>query len=122
MKKLLVLFLAAFVFTGCAKNDLLAQYYLYRAENAFQKAYNLRIKPNADFERTQYYQKAHDLFLKAYRLNPKYFSLTKIDQAHDACLRLEDSAGAQLFQQFGEDYARAHPREVEYGDVMVGLE
>lgn len=124
MKKIAALLLIGFLIAGCSKDDWMAKYYLFQAENAFSKAYSLRTKPGAEADRARHYQMAHDYFLKAYSIGPKFFTLTKIEQAYDTCLRLEDQTNAELFRQFGDEYAAAHPKEVEYGDVtgMVGLE
>jgi len=124
MKKIFALIFLMLIISGCSKNDWMAKYYLFQAENAFNKAYSLRVKTGAETDRANHYRKAHDYFLKAYSIGPKFFTLTKIEQAYDTCLRLEDQPSAELFRQFGDEYAAAHPKEVEYGDVtgMVGLE
>ena len=125
MKKTLLLLIVTLMFCGCSKDYLVAKYYLIRADEAYTKAYSLRVKPNADAERMGYYRKAHDYFLKAYELRPDLFNLIKIEQAHDACLRLEDKEGQEIFQRFAEEYSKTHPTEAEYGDatsLMGGIE
>jgi len=111
--------------SGCSKEYFLAKYYLIQAEDAYVKAYELRVKPEQAEQRMGEYRKAHDNFLKAYHLNKSIFNLIKIDQAHDTCLRLEDKEGADLFQKFAEEYAKEHPTEAEYGDatpLLGGIE
>ena len=123
MKKIFALLLIIISLGGCSKNDWMTQYYLFRAETAFNKAYDLRVKPGSDFERMKYYRQAHDCFIKAFRLNPKFFTLARIEQAQDACLRLEDKENESIFQKFGDEYVRAHPKEAEYGAAgMPSLE
>lgn len=115
---LLPCFLASLLlFNGCSKEYFLAKYYLIKAEEAYSKAYALRVKHEAAEERKEYYRKAREYFFKAYQNFPKVFTLNRIEQAYDTCLRLEDKEGEGIFRRFADEYVKEHPTEAEYGDA-----
>ena len=115
MKKFLLCFLSVILLTGCSREYFLGKYYIAKAESAFDTAYALRVNKSAESKRMEYYQKAHEYFLKAYHMSPKVFTLTLIEQATDTCVRVDDSEGAETFRRFSEDYILKHPQEAEYG-------
>lgn len=108
-----------FILSGCSKGYLLARWHLIQAEDAFAKAYALRVKEESSEERMEYYRKAREHFLNAYEYDKGAFTLNVINAAADTCLRLEDQAGVKLFQEFAEEYTAAHPKEAEYGDAAA---
>ena len=119
MKKILLLILLAFCFLGCTKQAWLAKIYMVKAEEAFSKGHALRVrKRDAVYQsRLKYYRKACGYFSKAYRVNREVFTLNRIDEAMEACLRIEDFKGEETFRQFEEEYVQAHPDEAKYGDA-----
>ena len=107
-----------FISLGCSGPRWLAKIYMVRAENAFSKAYALRVAKQVSYEeRLKYYREACGNFLKAYRTDPGIFTLYRIETATDSCLRIDDRGGVSLFRKFEEEYAQKHPKEVKYGDV-----
>lgn len=116
---LLILFLAGFFFCGCSKQDWLSRAYVFRAEEAFSKAYTMRLKKGVSYhDRLRYYRKACEFFLKAYEHSDRTFTLNRIDAAAEACMRVEDYETEKKFRAFGESYIKAHPTETEYGDAV----
>jgi len=117
-KPLLALFFLGFTCAGCSKSSWIAKFYVVRAENAFTKAHALRVKP--DFppqKRLEYFRSACRDFRKAYAVDPRVFTLARIETAFDTCLRVEDRESVALFRNFQEEYTKAHPTEAEYGDA-----
>ena len=92
---------------------------MVKAEEAFSKGHAMRIhKGDATYEtRLKYYRKACDYFSKAYDINRETFTLSRIDEAMEACLRIEDFKHEETFREFEEEYARTHPDEAKYGDA-----
>jgi hypothetical protein len=91
---------------------------MVRAENAFNKSHALRVDasiPNA--KRLSYYRSACRDFRRAYDVDRRIFTLSRIEIAFDACLRIEDFENSNLFRKFQEEYSNAHPTEVKYGDA-----
>ena len=119
MKKIFLLILSVLCFLGCSEQAWLARIYMVRAEETFSKAHAMRVKKNeASYEvRLKYYRAACDNFSKAYRWNRSAFTLNRIDEAAEACLRVEDLKNEQIFRQFEEEYVRKHPDEAKYGDA-----
>ena len=70
-------------------------------------------------EQLPHYRQSCSYFLKAYELNPSIFTLTRIQQAGDACWRAEDIPNRDKFRDYEEEYAKKHPVENEYGDAGV---
>jgi hypothetical protein len=103
---------------GCSKTYWLAKIHLVRAENAYSKAYALRLdKKVSPEERLTLYRQACVDFSSAYRHDAGAFTLYRIECAADACLRVEDFKAVESFRAFAEEYAQSHPQEVQYGDV-----
>ena len=124
MKNIILAFLIIAA-AGCSKASWVAKYYMVRAENAFNKSHALRINPNVPSnKRLGYYRSACRDFRKAHEVDPRVFTLFRIELAFDACLRVEDREGAALFRNFQEEYNQAHPTEEEYGDAgaWIGME
>ena len=92
-----------------------------QAENAYEKAYALRVKKIPYEERLRYYREACSNFSKAHESDPRSFSLSRIETAADSCMRVEDSEAEEKFRAFGEKYAREHPTEVEFGDAFPAM-
>ncbi len=110
------------LFGGCSKARWFAKIYLVKAENAYAKAYGLRVKKVPYQERLRAYQKACDFFTKAYREDSGIFTLNRIDSAIEACTRVKNQSAEEEFRKFAEDYIRKHPAEAEYGDAFPSLE
>lgn len=118
MKKFLITTVILLTSLGCSRPYWLAKISVVKAEEAYSKAHALRMnKKVAEEVRLKYYGVACSNFLKAYRYDPSVFTLYRIELAADACLRVEDFESAKLFREFGEAYAKKHPKEVKYGDV-----
>lgn len=126
MKKyLLALFFLGPALAGCSQSSWVAKFFMVRAENASAKAHALRVKPEFPQEkRLGYYRSACRDFRKAHEVDPRVFTLFRIELAFDACLRVEDREGVALFRNFQEEYTKAHPTEAEYGDAgaWMGME
>lgn len=117
-KSLLALFFLALTLTGCSKSSWTAKFYMVRAENAFTKAHALRVKPDFPQEkRLAYFRSACRDFRKAYGVDPRVFTLSRIEIAFDTCLRVQEREGVELFRNFQDEYTKAHPTEAEYGDA-----
>ena len=119
MKKFFLFLFLTWMICGCSKQDWLSKIYIFRAEEAFSKAYALRLKRGVSYEeRLKYYRKACEFFLKAYHRSDRTFTLTRIDSAAESCMRVGNYEAEQKFRQFEEAYIKAHPNEVEYGDAV----
>lgn len=116
MKKAFLLFLFIFAQMGCAGDYWAAQFYVWQAENSFDQGYKMKEKKAPYEERVPYYQIACDYYLKAFSKNTGVFTFGKIEQALDSCWRAENQEGEEVFSAFAEEYAKEHPKEVEYGD------
>lgn len=118
MKFFVFALLVALAGTGCSKGNWIAKVHLVKAENAFSKAYAMRIdKTIPSEERLKLYRASCRDFRKAYEYDPSVFTLFRIESAADACLRVEDFEGSELFRNFADEYAQQHPNEVKYGDA-----
>lgn len=118
MKKFFPTLAFLFFLTGCTDPRWLAKVYMLKAENAFSKAYAMRVNKNISYDlRLKYYQGACSDFKKAYHFDPNIFTLYRIELAADSCLRVEDFEGVEVFRKFEEEYSKKHPKEVKYGDV-----
>ena len=105
---------------GCSGKGWLARIFMVKAEQAFTKAYAMRIKREISYEeRLKHYRTACDYFYKAFRYEPQIFTLSRIGSAAESCLRIEDFEREKEFREFEEEYARAHPDEVTYGDAWA---
>lgn len=92
---------------------------MFRAEEAFSKAYLLRLKKGTTYEeRLKLYARACNLFLKAYRYSDRTFTLNRIGSAAESCLRVGDYEAEEKFREFEQRYIKAHPNEAEYGDAV----
>lgn len=92
---------------------------MVRAEEVFSKAHAMRVRKNdsAYKQRLEFYREACDNFSRAYRINPETYTLNRIEEAIEACLRVEDFKDEEIFRQFEEEYAKNHPDETKYGDA-----
>ena len=114
--------ITAFFVSGCSREDWTARFYMMKAENAYTKAGELKLKRAPYETRLQYYRDACENFLKAYHSQESIFTLYRIESAADACWRIKDSTNRELFHQFQERYEKEHPTETEYGDVAPALD
>ncbi len=119
MKKFSIPLIALFFLSGCgqAESVLMARVWMFKAENAYAKGYSLKSKRVPYEERIPFYKLACDCFYKAYQLDPGAFTLSRINDSADSCWRAEDQEKEETFAAFGEAYAKAHPKEYEYGDT-----
>lgn len=118
MKKFLLTLASLSLIVGCTDPHWLAKVYMLKAENAFSKAYMMRVDKKISYDvRLKYYQGACSDFKKAFHYDPDIFTLYRIETAADSCLRMEDFEGVEVFRKFEEEYSKKHPREVKYGDV-----
>ncbi len=118
-RSLVLFFILAAALTGCSGTNWLAHSYIFKAEQAFAKAYALRIKrkevPYA--QRLGLYQTACDYFWKAYEINKLVFTLSRIEAAAESCLRIENFEREKALQSFQAQYEATHPDEAKYGDA-----
>jgi hypothetical protein len=122
MKKLLsylVISFMAFTGSGCSEQYWAAQAQMFKAEGAFMEAGALKARKANYEDRLPYYKEACDHFLKAYQLRPKLFTWNRIQEAQEACWRIKNDEGRQVFIDFEKDYVKKHPTEYEYGEAGV---
>lgn len=119
MKKLWIFLpMAVLLISGCSKNDWLAKVSMWKAENAYQKGSELRLKKVPYEERLSHYREACDNFLKSYQLKPGAFTLNRLECAADSCLRVGDYEGEDIFRERAAQYMKDHPKESSYGDAF----
>lgn len=118
MKKILTAILLTTLCCGCSRESWLAKFHIVQAENTFTKAYELRSKKDELTRRLKLYRRSCEHFLHALRLDPKVYTLYRIEMAYQACRWVEDEAAAETLREFEEEYVAAHPTEVEFGDAM----
>lgn len=110
--------LSLLISAGCTQKSWLAQIYVVKAEEAFLKGYELRVKKGIPYERRlEYYRKACTHFRRAQDMDPAVFTLNRIVSAVEACRRVKDYESESQFREFEERYAIEHPNEVKYGDA-----
>lgn len=119
MKKTAFFLSIIFILTGCgqANNFIAARVQMFKAENAYAKAFSLKSKRVPYEQRIPYYRVACDLFYKAYQMDSGTFTLSRIHDATDSCWRVDDQEKEDIFAFFGDAYAKEHPKEFEYGDT-----
>ena len=119
MKKFFFLLVITLFFSACTKQAWLAKTFIVKGEEAFSKAHAMRVRKDDAHSkvRANYYRKACGYFSKAYDTNPSVFTLNRIEEAIDACLRIQDSKHEEIFRAFEEEYVRTHPDEAKYGDA-----
>lgn len=112
------IFLTFFLF-ACSGQAWLAKIYIVKAENAFAKAHAMRIKKSDTSyqERLEGYHTACDYFSKAYQIHRDAFTLNRIGEAVESCLRVEDFTNEKIFREFEEEYVQNHPEETKYGEA-----
>jgi hypothetical protein len=106
---------------GCTPHGWAARWYIVQAETALGKAHHLKDQKIPFERRLPHYAKACNAYVKAYEIDPAVFTLIRIEEAADCCWKAEMKDGEALFRQFEEEYSKAHPQEVEYGDAGVGM-
>lgn len=121
---LLTLALLCLASCGCSQQSWLAKYFVFKAENAYTKAHEMRSKKGVEEKRVKLYRRACDSFLKAYNHDPSAFTLYRIEIAAESCQRVGNAEATEEFRDFEAKYASEHPTEVEYGDAvpMMDLE
>jgi hypothetical protein len=121
MKKVLICFTIIFCLSGCSKEHWRAKYYLFKAEQAFEAATRKRnVDKMSHDELRGDYQKACDLFARAYAIDQNVFYLYHIQNGMDACWRSGDGFKQEKLERFEKQYVRDHPKEAEYGDMGLG--
>lgn len=95
---------------------------MFKAEQAYDKAHEMRRQSGNQDQRLKLYQTACDEFVKAYETDVNAYTLMRIETAADACFRVEDLDHREMFLAFEEKYAEEHPDEVRYGDAFPTLE
>lgn len=121
VRRLAMLVLAAAVAcSGCSQEYWAALIEMGQAEGAFQKGAALAAKKGIrPEERLKHYREACAHFKKALERDQSIFTLNRILSAAEACARVEDHVGEQIFSDFSDRYVREHPNEAEYGDAGV---
>lgn len=114
----LLLVILTFTVSGCSKNDWIAKILMLKAENAYQRGSELRLKKVTYEERLAQYKDACDNFKKAYEYNPRVFTLNRIESAADSCSRVGDYDGENGFREYAAKYTKEHPKETSYGDAF----
>lgn len=124
LRKFSLLLLIPFLAGGCSLISWSARFFMFQAEEAYNKAYELRHTRVAYEERIKYYRIACRAFSRAYDIDEHLFTLNRINFAIESCMRVGDTESEKKLQDFEERYAREHPKEVEYGEAgfMIGLE
>src|SRR3989338_2571890 len=99
MKKFLALVFFILCLSACSTQAWLAKFYMVKADDAFAKSHAMRIKRDDSFyqERLKEYRTSCDYFTKAYQINNKAFTLNRIGEAVEACLRVEDFKNEKMF-------------------------
>ena len=115
------LFLILIFTAGCSPNDWQAKFHAVRAEAAVKKAHDLKEQKVGFDQRTPYFVEACDHYYKALELDTGIFTLTRIEEASDACWKAGQKEKEEIFRLFEEEYTKAHPQEAEYGDAGVGM-
>lgn len=113
---------AAVLAAGCSPHSWRASYHMVQAENAYMKAYDMRVKKELRDQRVVLYRQVCDHSLAAYHLKPAVFTLQRIEMAQDACFRVENHEAREMFLDFLSQYEAEHPTEVTYGDAFPTLE
>ena len=113
--------LAVLALSGCSKESWLSHYFIARAENAYTKAHELRVRKGTERTREKLYGGACRDFVRAYQYNPQSFTLAGIEYAIDACRRVKDPESEEKFLAFAEVYIQEHPTEAEHGDAFPVL-
>lgn len=122
MKIFLPLFILGLMLTGCSGKSWLARFEIVRAEEAYNRAHEMRTKKAPYEKRLKLYRKACDHFFRAYELYPEAFTLYRIEIAEETCFRVENTPSREAFAAFREEYIRTHPTETEYGDAVPMME
>lgn len=107
--------------SGCSKQDIMAKFQVFRAEEELSKAVMLKEKKVAYEQRVPLYNKACTFFKDAFETDPAVFTLNRIEEAMDACWRAGNKENEELFRTFEAQYAMAHPQEYEHGDSGVAM-
>lgn len=94
---------------------------MFRAEDELAKAAGLKDKKVSYDSRLPLYVKACVLFKSSFDADSNIFTLNRIEQASDACWRAGNKENEEVFKNFEEQYAKAHPQEYEHGDSGVAM-
>ena len=119
MKKIFACLCLFLLCAGCSKQYWTTRFYILKAENAYTQAYKLKLQQTPYQNRLPHYRAACDYFLKAFELESRIFTLNQIQEASDACWRIDDIANRDKFRDYEEQYIKKHPLENEYGDAGV---
>ena len=110
-----------FMVSGCSKQDILAKFQVFRAEEELSKAVLLKEKKVPHDQRVPLYAKACNFFKDAFDTDPGVFTVNRIEEAMDACWRAGNKENEELFRIFEAQYAQAHPQEYEHGDSGIAM-
>lgn len=110
-----------FTISGCSKQDIIAKFHVFKAEEQLSKAAAMKEKKATHEQRVPLYSKACDFFKDAFDTDPAVFTLNRIEEAMDSCWRSGNKENEELFRTFEAQYAMAHPQEYEHGDSGVAM-
>ena len=117
-----ILLLSAALAPGCSMKDWKAKASMVKAENALSKAARLKDQKVPYGKRVALYREACAYFEAAYERDSRVFTYNRIEEAVDACWKGGDREKEEMFRNFQEQYAKAHPVEFEHGDAGVVME
>jgi hypothetical protein len=108
--------------SGCSPGYILAKINLDKAYHKVQQADEIKLRKAPFAKRQKLYAEACGYFVAAYDAGKQFFWHSEIEAAERACFMAEDREHADLFAQYGEEYAKAHPQETDYGAGFSGIE
>lgn len=116
-----ILFLAL-TLCGCSRENLAARLDLFKAEQTFWKAEQLK-SHRVSFERRKpIYSEACTLYVKVLDRAPGIFNAGKLEEARTSCFNAEQFELVKKLENFSAAYCEKHPKECEYGFVQGGVE
>ncbi|GEM_PF-2742644 len=118
-----ILFLALTV-SGCSKirENLRARLDLFRAEQTFWKAEQLKHHKVSFEQRKPIYDEACTLYVKALDRAPGIFNSGKLEEARTSCFNAERFEWVKKLEDFSSAYCKKHLKECEYGFIQGGVE
>ncbi len=116
-----ILFLAAA--SGCSKvkTNLRARLDLYRAEQTFWKAEQLKHHKVSFEQRKPIYDEACTLYIQAYDQASGIFNAGKLEEARNSCFNAERFEWVKKLEEISSAYCAEHPKECEYGFMQGGV-
>ena len=95
---------------------------MLQAENTISKALRLKDQKIPYEKRVSLYKKACAEFFRAYEIDERVYTYTRIEEATDACWKAEEHEKEEAFKVYEEKYAKTHPVEFEHGDAGVNMD